>query len=282
MEVVPWQCRQTPCRPVSCRPGPRSAASWWPARPGRHRDRHQPGRGGRRRRPHRGQRDRRRPRLGHHAAGQRAARTARARRLGPGRGAGVRLQQPGAARARPGRHAARRDARRAAPAARTCRPPVGMSRPALARILRDRAAQAGASIRLGTSYTALRQDDGRRRRRPSPTARPAATTWWSGPTASGRATRRMLGIERETAAAPGWASGGRSVPGPPASPAPTCTTAARSYIAGYCPTGEDTLYAYIVEDAQDRSALSPEERLAVMRGLAAGLPRPVGRHPRRR
>lgn len=42
-----------------------------------------------------------------------------------------------------------------------------------------------------------------------------------------------------------------------------------SYIAGYCPTGEDTLYAYLVEDAVDRSTLTPEESLGVMRGLAA-------------
>ena len=40
------------------------------------------------------------------------------------------------------------------------------------------------------------------------------------------------------------------------------------YIAGYCPTGEDSLYAYLVEDAQDRSELSPEESLAMMRGLS--------------
>jgi 2-polyprenyl-6-methoxyphenol hydroxylase-like FAD-dependent oxidoreductase len=36
------------------------------------------------------------------------------------------------------------------------------------------------------------------------------------------------------------------------------------YIAGYCPTGEDTLYAYIVEDAQDRSTLTPEQSLEVL------------------
>ena len=42
------------------------------------------------------------------------------------------------------------------------------------------------------------------------------------------------------------------------------------HIAGYCPTGEDSLYAYLVEDATDRSALTPDERLAVMRDLAAG------------
>ena len=29
------------------------------------------------------------------------------------------------------------------------------------------------------------------------------------------------------------------------------------YIAGYCPTGEDSLYAYIVEPVQDRGGLSP-------------------------
>ncbi len=40
------------------------------------------------------------------------------------------------------------------------------------------------------------------------------------------------------------------------------------HIAGYCPTGENSLYAYLVEDAHDRSALGPEEQLEVMRGLA--------------
>jgi 2-polyprenyl-6-methoxyphenol hydroxylase-like FAD-dependent oxidoreductase len=40
------------------------------------------------------------------------------------------------------------------------------------------------------------------------------------------------------------------------------------YIAGYCPTGADSLYAYLVEDAQDRSNLSPPQALAVMRGLS--------------
>ncbi|MBO0806587.1 MAG: FAD-dependent monooxygenase, partial [Nocardiopsaceae bacterium] len=42
-----------------------------------------------------------------------------------------------------------------------------------------------------------------------------------------------------------------------------------AYIAGFCPTGADTLYAYIVEDARDRSGLSPQEGLATMLGIAA-------------
>jgi 2-polyprenyl-6-methoxyphenol hydroxylase-like FAD-dependent oxidoreductase len=41
------------------------------------------------------------------------------------------------------------------------------------------------------------------------------------------------------------------------------------YIAGYCPTGPDTLYAYLVEKAQDRSTDTPEQKVAAMRELAA-------------
>jgi 2-polyprenyl-6-methoxyphenol hydroxylase-like FAD-dependent oxidoreductase len=43
-----------------------------------------------------------------------------------------------------------------------------------------------------------------------------------------------------------------------------------AYIAGYCPTGDDSLYAYLVEDATDRTGLSPDERLATMQALADG------------
>lgn len=41
------------------------------------------------------------------------------------------------------------------------------------------------------------------------------------------------------------------------------------YIAGFCPTGPDSMYAYVVEDKQDRSTMSPEEGLAHMLELAA-------------
>jgi 2-polyprenyl-6-methoxyphenol hydroxylase-like FAD-dependent oxidoreductase len=41
------------------------------------------------------------------------------------------------------------------------------------------------------------------------------------------------------------------------------------YIASYCPTGEDSLYAYIVEDASaENFALSNKERAEVMRSLS--------------
>jgi 2-polyprenyl-6-methoxyphenol hydroxylase-like FAD-dependent oxidoreductase len=40
------------------------------------------------------------------------------------------------------------------------------------------------------------------------------------------------------------------------------------YIAGYCPTGPDTLYAYLVEKSQDRLADTPEQKVTAMRELA--------------
>ena len=143
---------------------------------------------------------------------------------------------------------------------------VGMPRPALARILLDRAAQAGAKIRLGTSYTALDQD-----------AAGVEVTFADG--SAGRynlvvaadgirsPTRRMLGIT--TGPRPTGMGIWRAFGPRPASVTRTdLIYGGPAYIAGFCPTGEDSLYAYIVEDARDRSALTPEERLAAMTGLA--------------
>lgn len=144
---------------------------------------------------------------------------------------------------------------------------VGIARPALAGILVDRAAQAGAGIRLGLSHTELRQDgsgvdvvfsDGASHRYDLVVAADGIRS----------PTRRMLGITidpRPTGMGIWRAFGPR-----PASVTRTdLIYGGPSYIAGYCPTGPDTLYAYIVEDARDRSALTAEQRLAMMLGLAA-------------
>jgi 2-polyprenyl-6-methoxyphenol hydroxylase-like FAD-dependent oxidoreductase len=40
------------------------------------------------------------------------------------------------------------------------------------------------------------------------------------------------------------------------------------YIAGYAPTGPDTLYAYLVEKAEDRLSATPEQKVAAMHELA--------------
>jgi 2-polyprenyl-6-methoxyphenol hydroxylase-like FAD-dependent oxidoreductase len=42
------------------------------------------------------------------------------------------------------------------------------------------------------------------------------------------------------------------------------------YIAGYCPTGQNTMYAYLVEATRDRTAIDPASYAEEMRRLAAG------------
>lgn len=143
---------------------------------------------------------------------------------------------------------------------------MGMYRPDLARLLVDRALAAGAKVRLGATFSGFDQDDAG-----------VSVTFTDGSTgrydllvgADGirSATRAALGIE----AAPRPTGMGiwRVFAPRPASVVRTdLVYGGPCYIAGYCPTGEDSLYAYLVEDAQDRSGLSPAEGLAVMRGLA--------------
>jgi 2-polyprenyl-6-methoxyphenol hydroxylase-like FAD-dependent oxidoreductase len=144
---------------------------------------------------------------------------------------------------------------------------VGLPRPALARIMADRAVEAGAKLRLGTAVSALTQDgDG------------VDVTFTDG--SAGRydlvvgadgirsATRRMIGIADEPR--PTGMGIFRSFgPRPDSVTRTDLYYGGPAYIAGYCPTSENTLYAYVVEDARDRSAQTAPERLAVMLELAA-------------
>jgi 2-polyprenyl-6-methoxyphenol hydroxylase-like FAD-dependent oxidoreductase len=143
---------------------------------------------------------------------------------------------------------------------------MGMERPELARILAERAMDVGAKLRLGTTFTELGQDDdgvdvtfsdGSTGRYDLVVGADGVRSW----------TRRALGIDLETRSV---GMGIWRVFGPrPASVTRTdLYYGGPSFIAGYCPTGEDSLYAYLVEPAQDRSTLSPEEQLATMRELA--------------
>jgi 2-polyprenyl-6-methoxyphenol hydroxylase-like FAD-dependent oxidoreductase len=143
---------------------------------------------------------------------------------------------------------------------------MGMYRPTLARILVDRAVEAGAKVRFGTTYTALEQDaDG------------VDITFADGSTgrydlvvgADGirSHTRRALGIDLATAPV-GMGIWRAFTPRPASVTRTDLYYGGPCYIAGYCPTGEDSLYAYLVEDAQDRSDLNPQEALEVMRGLS--------------
>jgi 2-polyprenyl-6-methoxyphenol hydroxylase-like FAD-dependent oxidoreductase len=143
---------------------------------------------------------------------------------------------------------------------------MGMYRPTLAKILVDRAVEAGAKVRFGTTYTALEQDDAG-----------VDVTFADGSTgrydlvigADGlrSRTRRAIGIELETRPV-GMGIWRAFTPRPAGVTRTDLFYGGPCYIAGYCPTGEDSLYAYLVEDAQDRSSLSPQEALEVMRGLS--------------
>ncbi len=143
---------------------------------------------------------------------------------------------------------------------------MGMPRPELARILLDRATEVGVKVRFGTSSTGLAQDDagvdvtssdGSTGRYDLVVGADGVRSW----------TRRALGIDLETKSVGMgiWRAFG---PRPASVTRTDLYYGGPSYIAGYCPTGEDSLYAYIVEDAQDRSALSPEQQLATMKQLS--------------
>jgi 2-polyprenyl-6-methoxyphenol hydroxylase-like FAD-dependent oxidoreductase len=144
---------------------------------------------------------------------------------------------------------------------------VGMPRPELARILLDRAGEVGADVRLGTTVDRLEQDgdgvtatfaDGTTGRYDLVIGADGIRSW----------TRRQVGIDLETKATGMgiWRAFG---PRPESVTRTDLYYGGPAYIAGYCPTGENSLYAYIVEDVQDRSGLTPDEQLSTMKQLAA-------------
>jgi 2-polyprenyl-6-methoxyphenol hydroxylase-like FAD-dependent oxidoreductase len=144
---------------------------------------------------------------------------------------------------------------------------MGMPRPELARILLDRATDAGAEVRFGTAPAGLAQDaagvdvtfsGGSAGRYDLVVGADGVRSW----------TRRALRVDLHTR--PVGMGIWRAFGPRPASVTRTdLYYGGPSYIAGYCPTGDASLYAYVVEEAQDRSRLSPEQRLATMKELAA-------------
>ena len=144
---------------------------------------------------------------------------------------------------------------------------LGMYRPELAQILVDRAVAAGAKVRFATTCIDLIQDadgvdvtfsDGSTGRYDLVVGADGIRSW----------VRRAIGIEVEPEGN-GMGIWRVFAPRPSSVTRTDLFYGGPSYIAGYCPTGPDTLYAYVVERAQDRSDLTPEQGLEVMRDLAA-------------
>jgi 2-polyprenyl-6-methoxyphenol hydroxylase-like FAD-dependent oxidoreductase len=144
---------------------------------------------------------------------------------------------------------------------------VGMQRPRLQQILIEAVRASGATVRLGTTAEILDQD------------------------ADGVSVRLSDGTERRydlVVAADGLGSRTRAAIGITAKPEPTGMAIWRiaaprpagvvrtdlayggpAYIAGYCPTSDTTLYAYVVEANRDRASIPPETYADEMRRLAS-------------
>ena len=143
---------------------------------------------------------------------------------------------------------------------------MGMYRPALARILVERAQEAGVETRFSRTVQSLEQDvtgadvrftDGSAGRYDLVVAADGVRSW----------TRRMLQIPLETRSV-GMGIWRVFAPRPAEVENSEFFYGGPCYIAGYTPTSADWLYAVLVEDAQDRTTLSPEEKVEVVRGLS--------------
>ncbi|MGA5115079.1 FAD-dependent oxidoreductase [Streptomyces pseudogriseolus] len=144
---------------------------------------------------------------------------------------------------------------------------VGMQRPQLQQILIDAVRASGATIRLGTTAEILDQDtdgvsvrlsDGTEHRYDLVVAADGL----------GSSTRSAIGITDKPEPT-GMAIWRIAAPRPAGVTRTDLAYGGPAYIAGYCPTSETTLYAYVVEASRDRASIPPESYAEEMRRLAS-------------
>ncbi|WP_299538572.1 FAD-dependent oxidoreductase [uncultured Streptomyces sp.] len=145
---------------------------------------------------------------------------------------------------------------------------VGMQRPALQRILIDAVRASGTRVRLGTTVEKLTQDgsgvdvvftDGTSGRYDLVVAADGI----------GSRTRAAIGVT-ERPEPTGMAIWRAPAPRPAGVERTHLAYGGPAFIAGFCPTGEDTVYAYLVEANRDRASIDPATYADEMRALAAG------------
>ncbi|MFI0515672.1 FAD-dependent oxidoreductase [Streptomyces sp. WSLK1-5] len=143
---------------------------------------------------------------------------------------------------------------------------LGMPRPRLQRILIDAVRASGATARLGTTAEILDQDadgvsvrlsDGTEGRYDLVIAADGLNS----------ATRAAIGIE-DRPEPTGMAIWRVAAPRPEGVTRTDLAYGGPAYIAGYCPTGEDSIYAYLVEANRDRASIPPQTYADEMRALA--------------
>ncbi|MFE1273247.1 FAD-dependent oxidoreductase [Streptomyces sp. NPDC058758] len=144
---------------------------------------------------------------------------------------------------------------------------VGMQRPRLQRILIDAVRASGATVRLGTTATIVDQDasgvtvrlgDGGEHRYDLVIAADGL----------GSATRAQIGIADEPEPT-GMAIWRVAAPRPAGVQRTDLAYGGPAFIAGYCPTSDTTLYAYVVEKNRDRSSIPPGSYAEEMVRLAS-------------
>lgn len=144
---------------------------------------------------------------------------------------------------------------------------VGMQRPRLQQILIDAVRASGASVRLGTTAEILDQDadgvlvrlsDGTRARYDLVIAADGL----------GSTTRAAIGITDKPEPT-GMAIWRVAAPRTAGVVRTDLAYGGPAYIAGYCPTSENTLYAYVVEANRDRASIPAESYADEMRRLAS-------------
>ncbi|WP_329126345.1 FAD-dependent oxidoreductase [Streptomyces sp. NBC_01465] len=143
---------------------------------------------------------------------------------------------------------------------------VGMQRPQLQRILIDTVRASGATVRLGVRAESLQQDgtgvtvafdDGSQGRYNLVIAADGL----------GSTTRAAIGI-MDRPEPTGMAIWRIAAPRPAGLTRTDLAFGGPAYIAGYCPTSESTLYAYVVEAKRDRASIPTASYADEMRALA--------------
>ncbi|MCX4767786.1 FAD-dependent oxidoreductase [Streptomyces sp. NBC_01275] len=143
---------------------------------------------------------------------------------------------------------------------------LGLQRPQLQRILIDAVRACGATVRLGTTAETLKQDADGVSVRFSDGAEGRYDLVIAADGVSSR-TRAEIGIADRSEPV-GMAIWRTPAPRPERVTRTDLTYGGPAYIAGYTPTGEHTLYAYVVEACRDRRTIDPSAYADEMRRLA--------------
>ncbi|MFG3164710.1 FAD-dependent oxidoreductase [Streptomyces sp. NPDC048232] len=144
---------------------------------------------------------------------------------------------------------------------------VGMQRPRLQQILIEAVRASQASVRLGTTAEVLDQDSGGVRVRLSNGSEHRYDLVVAAD-GLGSATRAAIGITDKPEPT-GMAIWRIAAPRPEGVVRTDLAYGGPAYIAGYCPTSEDTIYAYVVEANRDRASIPAGSYADEMRRLAS-------------